>query len=94
VKPGTIVRLTDGRVGTVVYHGLDGYGIVWGRRQLAGQDIECLLSGGVFRTTDDGALEDARHRGLMPEAMLRDTYPSADLECVGEAYEIKEAPDA
>jgi hypothetical protein len=30
MKPGTIVRLPDGREGTTVYHGLDGYGIKWG----------------------------------------------------------------
>jgi len=28
--PGTVIRLHDGRLGTVVYHNLDGYGIIWG----------------------------------------------------------------
>lgn len=31
MKQGALVRLPDGRVGTAVYHGLDGYGIRWGR---------------------------------------------------------------
>lgn len=32
MKPGTIVKLPDGREATVVYHSLCGYGIVWGRQ--------------------------------------------------------------
>ena len=32
MKPNTIVKLPDGRIGTVVYHGLDGYGIVFGEK--------------------------------------------------------------
>jgi len=34
MKPGTIVRVADGREGTVVYHFLDGYGVKWGRHTL------------------------------------------------------------
>lgn len=29
---GTLVQVPDGRVGTIVYNNLDGYGIVWGDR--------------------------------------------------------------
>lgn len=32
MKAGTIVKLPDGREGTVVYHHIDGYGIVFGRQ--------------------------------------------------------------
>lgn len=34
MKPGTIIRLKDGRLGTTVYHNIDGYGIVWGWKRL------------------------------------------------------------
>lgn len=63
---GTIVRLPDGREGTVVYHQLDGYGIIWGRHVVTEDDLP------------------------EPEAMLRDAYPSAHVECVGSEYEVVE----
>lgn len=72
MQPGTVVRLPDGREGTVVYHHLDGYGIRWGRIEV---DAEALNS---FTAADD----------LAPEAMLRDPYPSATVECVGEEYDV------
>lgn len=72
MKPGTIVKLPDGREGTVVYHHLDGYGIRWGRLDV---DVDALNR---FQAGDEFA----------PEAMLRNHYPSATLECVGEEYEI------
>jgi len=31
MKPGTLIKLPDGREGRTVYHHLDGYGIRWGR---------------------------------------------------------------
>ena len=64
MKPGTIVRIKGRGLATVVYHNLDGYGIVWGE---------------VIVDTDD--LPE-------PQAMLRDKYPSAEYECVGEKYKI------
>ena len=70
MTPGTVVKLPDGREGTVVYHGLDGYGIRWGRQKLSDHDMELILLGtadlhriGVGR----GQLGSAH---LEPEAML------------------------
>lgn len=58
--------LDSGKLGTIVYHGLDGYGIIWG--------VDCLI-------------ELLREDELpIPEAMLRDPYPTATLPCVGEKY--------
>jgi len=31
MKLGTIIKLPDGRIGTIVYHNLDGYGGIWGK---------------------------------------------------------------
>ena len=48
-KVGTIVRVPDGRIGTVVYNGLDGIGIKWGEHDVTIDDISgsgCALIGG------------------------------------------------
>jgi len=95
MKPGTIIRLPDGREGTVVYHSLDGYGIRWGRIKLSDDDLEYLYSGhgGLFRPTK---LDLEKFVRLRPEAMLRD--PSMEryfsIPCVGEKYEIVAEPEA
>ena len=73
MKCGTFVKLPDGRIGTVVYHGLDGYGIKWGRLQVP---VDELLNG---TASDEWA----------PEALLREPYKTADYECVGDDYEVE-----
>lgn len=86
MKAGTVVKLPDGRIGTVVYNSLDGVGIKWGRHNITKEDIQGY--GGLFsneKVSDD--------YDLFPEAMLREQYPLADLECVGENYEIIYTPD-
>ena len=86
MRAGTIVKLPDGRLGTVVYNGLDGVGIKWGSHVVHQEDIVgsgCALIG----VRDQEPPEDYR---WWPEAMLRNPYPSADLPCVGEEYEVVE----
>ena len=80
VKPGTLIRLADGREGTVVYHGPDGYGIKWGHMavEVAGSGCEVL---GVREEVPEGY-------DCFPDAMLRDPYHLCELECVGTDYEI------
>lgn len=39
MKPGTLVRLPDGREGRVVYHNIDGYGIRWGSAPVNVDDL-------------------------------------------------------
>jgi hypothetical protein len=85
MKPGTIVRLPDGREGTVVYKGLDGHGIRWGRITVNAGELYLLHQQDAKGESHD----------LMPEAMLRDPYPTAielGLECVGEEYEVVTPP--
>jgi hypothetical protein len=81
MRPGTFIRLPDGREGTVVYHSLDGYGIQWGRVAV---DVEAILTGNG-NLFEGGAPQDWP---WAPEAMLRNPYPSADLPCVGTDYRI------
>lgn len=78
MKPGTIVRLPDGREGTVVYHGPDGYGIKWGRINV---DVNVILS---LSPITDSVPEDYQYK---PDAMLREPY-TTEIECVGEEYEV------
>lgn len=82
MRPGTLVRLPDGREGTVTYHGLDGYGIQWGRIEV--DQGEILGASCLFGTAPPGWK-------WAPEAMLREPYPSAEVECVGREYEVVES---
>ena len=78
MKPGTLIRLPDGREGTVVYHGLDGYGIKWGRVRV---DVDAILrTQPLFGTAPE-------NWAWSPDAMLRDPYPGATVECVGTEYD-------
>jgi len=89
MKPGTIVRLPDGREGTVVFSGLCGYGIKWGRHEIP----DGALDGTVGDLGIIGVHGKEPQQGddeWFPEAYLRDPWPRADLECVGEDYEIVE----
>lgn len=80
MKPGVIVKLPDGRIGTVVYNGLDGVGIKWGEHDITLDDLQG--NGGCVQedVSDDYEWE--------PDAMLRKPYASAELECVGEDFMI------
>jgi len=80
---GTIIQLPDGRIGTTVYHGLDGIGIKWGRHNPPPEDF-VGTNGGLF---DTDIPEDWP---WFPDAMLRDPYPGADLPCVGTEFTILE----
>lgn len=78
MNAGQIIILPDGRECTVVYHGLDGYGVVFGRQAV---DVAAILAANpLFGRERPGVPQ--------PEAMLRDPYPGAEVECVGTEYEI------
>jgi hypothetical protein len=76
MKPGTFIRLPDGREGTVVYHGLDGYGIRFGHIQVPEAELLNSTAGEEWS----------------PEALLRDPFPTAKIECVGEKFDLVETP--
>lgn len=82
MRAGTIVKLPDGREGTVVYNGLDGVGIKWGRHDVTAEDI-----GGHANFNTDEPAEDFK---WYPDAMLRDPYQYAELDCVGSDFEVVE----
>lgn len=80
MKAGTKIKLPDGRIGTVVYNGIDGIGIKWGEHNI--KEIDIHGSGGLINEEIPGDY------AYFADAMLRDKYPDADIECVGGDYEI------
>jgi len=87
LSAGTIVRLPDGREGTVVYYGLDGYGIKWGRHLVTLDDIEKAAQGHnvLFGNPPENYPWKA-------DALLREPHPvHGIMECVGEEFEIASA---
>ncbi len=83
---GTIVRLPDGRVGTSVYNGLDGVGVKWGVHAPSEDDFRGTTGNLLALDQDSPAHEP--DWPWAPDAMLRDDYPGADIECVGEVFDI------
>jgi len=64
-KLGTIVKVPDGRVGTVVFNSLIGVGIKWGRHKPPVEDFEGTTGG----TVHEEPREDFPWK---PDALLRD----------------------
>ena len=85
MKPGTIIKLPDGRIGTIVYHGLTGYGFIWGKHEVPIDKIleTCPL---WEKSIPIDLLQ------YQPQAMLRKPEMSEllKIDCVGENYEIVE----
>ncbi len=88
MKLGTIIKLPDGRIGTICWLNLYGCGGVFGECDFSHVDLdEC----GGF--SDDIPLPEFMLREKKVEALLRSCgWKSSchryDLECVGEEYEI------
>ncbi len=74
MKAGTLIELSDGRRGRVVYHHLDGTGIQIDCPPLADEQIDSLNQ---MEAGDD----------LKPDVMLREPYKNSRLECVAD-YEV------
>ena len=92
MRPGTVIRLPDGREATVVYHGPDGYGIRFGRIALSDDDLDAIMAG--HGNVVHVALPPDVVERIQPEAMLRDPLlePLIGLPCVGDRFEIVEEP--
>jgi len=80
-KIGLWVKVPDGRIGTVVYNGLDGVGIKWGKHQLEAEDLEQIQ--GLCPLFDQKVPSGYE---WFPDAMLRDKSLIAlmKMDCVGE----------
>jgi len=85
VKLGTLVRLPDGRVGTICWHHLDGYGGVWGEHDFSGIEpgFDDAIPAPEFMLREKAV-----------EVLLRRGPHRSDVECVGTDYEVVEPPSA
>jgi hypothetical protein len=79
MKLGTRIELPDGRIGTICWHHLDGYGGVFGEHDFGGIELE-----GGF--SDDLPAPEFMLREKSVEALLRKGPHSPLVECVGEEY--------
>lgn len=85
-KLGTHIRLPDGREATVVFNGLCGVGVKFGLHDPPEHDFTGT-SGDLLAPAGESP---ARNNDWpwAPEAYLRDDWPGADLECVGEVCDV------
>lgn len=77
----TVIRLPDGREGTICYHSLDGQGGVWGRHTFE------MPEGGF----GDLPSPDFMLREKSLESLLRMDHKNT-MECVGGHFEVVEEP--
>lgn len=90
---GQLVRVPDGRVGTVVYYGLDGVGVKWGVHRPDPADFD-----GTYGDTVPPS-RDVTDWPWSPDAMLRDPYEHPEwqtpgLEYVGEEWRCEVIEEA
>lgn len=89
MKLGTLIKMQDGRVGTVVYNSLIGVGIKWGVHYPDPEDFE----GTDGNTVRSGAPDDWQWN---PDALLREPFPTCvdcgfqPTDCVGSSFEVLE----
>jgi len=84
---GSFVKLPDGREGTVTFNGLIGVGIKWGRHHFNPAIFKGSVADlGMIGVTGPKPSEELE--ALEPDALLRESWPNAPYECVGEDYEV------
>lgn len=87
---GTIIELPDERRATVVYHGLVGYGVVFGEHHFDADQVQAAMSANPLfgeRPPDYPIPE--------YEALLREKWKTAPdgIEYVGEEYKVVYEPE-
>lgn len=85
MKAGTIIQMADGRIGTVVYNGLDGVGVKWGEHEVT---LDDLSGGNPMKSIGIGSPDPPFDYKWLPEAMLRKNYANATIPCVGKDFEV------
>ena len=83
MKLNTIIKLPDGREGTICWNHLDGFGGVWGRHH-----FEMPEGGFGDLPGPDFMLREPKLKPLLVRSGHR-----PDVECVGEKFEIIEEDD-
>ncbi len=85
MKLNTVIELLDGRIGTICYHHLDGYGGVWGRYTF---EMPAGGFGDELPAPEFMLREEAVGPSLRRGDHGHDHRP--DMECVGETFTIVE----
>lgn len=84
VKGGTIIRLSDRRIGTIVWNNLDGMGGIFGRHNFSD----------VPQNFDDGwPPPEFMLREKEVEYLMQDNNPNGKVECVGRRFNIIQEAD-
>jgi len=73
MKLNTIIKLPDGRIGTICYNYIDGSGGVWGKQE--------------FKMPEGGFGDLPEPEFMLREKELQGRVGGKDSECVGEEYE-------
>ena len=87
MRHGTHIKLSDGRVGTVIYNSLIGEGIVWGLHNPNPRDFEGTNGDTVSNKVPE-------HWQWEPEALLKEPWDGCEKhgftkeQCVGNNYEV------
>jgi len=85
MRPGTVIRLPDGRIGTICYNNLDGEGGVWGRFNPAGIPLGF---------NDQWPEPDFLLREKEVEEIIQKRWGGKKkIECVGTEFEILWEPE-
>ena len=82
MKAGTIVRVADGREGTVVYNFLDGYGLAWGRYELSESEVGWPPVEVMLRKPYEGCDPDLEYVGGDCEELVATNWRPVNLEPV------------
>lgn len=75
MKLNTLIRLPDGRIGTICYNGLDGRGGIWGRHNFVMEGNGENLPKPEFMLRE-------------PIAHWKNYEDRKNVECVGENFEV------
>lgn len=93
-KAGSVVRAADGREGTIVFNGLTGQGIAWGRIILPDPNENVRSGVGAVGLRCD--LPESEFNWPHVDAMIREAEMSEALgvECIGESVSLVATPSA
>ncbi len=85
---GDKIKVPDGRIGILVYNGLDGQGIIWREEFLTKEEIKIISD--ACPLFSNGKPKDYPE-DLVAKAMLRNKKLSKlfEMECVGEEWECE-----
>jgi len=92
MKPNTIIRLPDGRIGTICYNHLDGMGGVWGIHKFP--ESAFTVDSDLLPAPDFLLRERYLNGRDMQRQLIRKFNHKTKMECVGTDFEIIDPQEA